>query len=44
MSWRSGGWLNGVADLDFDGFISHEFVPLRDPMTSLRQAVELFTV
>jgi hydroxypyruvate isomerase len=33
-----------IADLGFDGFIAHEFSPTRDPLTSLRQAVELCTV
>ena len=30
--------------LEFQGFFAHEFVPLRDPMTSLREAVQLCTV
>ena len=29
---------------DFDGYFAHEFIPLRDPMTSLRQAVRICTV
>ena len=33
-----------IADLGFQGFIGHEFVPARDPMTSLRQAYEIFDV
>ena len=33
-----------VADTGFDGYYAHEFIPLRDPMTSLREAVELCTV
>lgn len=33
-----------VADLDFDGYFAHEFIPERDPMTSLREAVELCKV
>jgi hydroxypyruvate isomerase len=33
-----------IADLDFKGFLAHEFIPKRDPMTSLRQAVRLCTV
>ena len=33
-----------VADTGFDGYYAHEFIPLRDPMTSLRQAVKLCTV
>jgi hydroxypyruvate isomerase len=30
-----------IADLDFPGFVSHEFLPVRDPLESLRQAVEI---
>jgi len=33
-----------IADLHFGGFFSHEFVPVRDPLQSLREAVELCTV
>ena len=33
-----------IADLGFDGYFAHEFIPKRDPMTSLKQAVELCTV
>ena len=33
-----------IADLDYDGFFAHEFIPLRDPMTSLRQAVDICRV
>ena len=33
-----------IADLNFPGYIAHEFVPTRDPLTSLKQAVELLTV
>ncbi len=33
-----------IADLNFDGYYAHEFIPLRDPMTSLREAVEISTV
>ena len=31
---------NAIADLNYQGFIAHEFIPLNDPMTSLRQAYE----
>ena len=30
-----------IADQDFPGFVSHEFLPVRDPLESLRQAVEI---
>jgi len=33
-----------IADLNFPGYIAQEFVPTRDPVTSLKQAVELLTV
>jgi hydroxypyruvate isomerase len=33
-----------IADLGFQGYFAHEFVPKRDPLTSLAQAVELCTV
>jgi hydroxypyruvate isomerase len=33
-----------IADLNYTGYFSHEFQPLRDPLASLEQAVELCTV
>jgi hydroxypyruvate isomerase len=33
-----------IADLRFTGYVAHEFVPTRDPLTALRQAVEICTV
>ena len=33
-----------IADLEFGGYFAHEFIPQRDPMTSLREAVELCIV
>ena len=33
-----------IADLGFDGHFAHEFIPVRDPMTSLREAVDLCIV
>jgi hydroxypyruvate isomerase len=33
-----------VVDLGFGGYYAHEFIPVRDPMTSLREAVELCDV
>jgi hydroxypyruvate isomerase len=33
-----------IADLGFEGFVSHEFRPTRDPLESLRQAVEICQV
>ncbi len=42
LNWRT--VATAIADLGFQGFIAHEFVPTRDPMTSLKAAVELCTV
>jgi hydroxypyruvate isomerase len=33
-----------IADLDFPGFLSHEFIPTKDPLESLRAAVEICAV
>jgi hydroxypyruvate isomerase len=33
-----------IADAGFKGYIAHEFLPTRDAMTSLSQAVKLCTV
>ena len=33
-----------IADLGFRGFVAHEFQPTRDPLESLRQAVEICDV
>jgi hydroxypyruvate isomerase len=42
LQWRT--VAKAIADLNFQGFFAHEFVPTRDPITSLKQAVELCTV
>jgi hydroxypyruvate isomerase len=42
LQWRT--IAKAIADLNFQGFFAHEFVPVRDPMTSLKEAVELCTV
>jgi len=42
LQWRS--VAKAIADLNFEGYFAHEFVPTKDPMTSLRQAVDLCTV
>ncbi|MBD3675078.1 MAG: TIM barrel protein [Planctomycetaceae bacterium] len=36
--------LNALADLDYDGFVGHEFIPTRDAHQGLREAVELTIV
>jgi hydroxypyruvate isomerase len=33
-----------IADLGFNGVIAHEYTPVRDPITSLEQAIEIVTV
>jgi hydroxypyruvate isomerase len=33
-----------IADTGYKGYFAHEFIPKRDPMTSLRQAVKICTV
>jgi len=42
LNWRT--IATAIADLNFQGFFAHEFVPARDPMTSLKAAVMLCTV
>ncbi len=42
VQWRA--VAKAIADLNFPGYIAHEFVPTRDPLTSIKQAVELITV
>jgi len=38
------GVMRGIAATKFRGYVAHEFVPTRDPLTSLRQAVDLCDV
>ena len=33
-----------IADIGFKGYYAHEFIPVRDPLTSLREAVTICTV
>jgi len=35
------GVMRGIAGTGFTGYVAHEFVPTRDPLTSLEQAVTL---
>jgi hydroxypyruvate isomerase len=37
LNWRAIG--NAIAATDYSGFVAHEFVPTKDPLTSLKQAV-----
>jgi hydroxypyruvate isomerase len=38
------GVMRGIAATNFQGYVAHEFVPSRDPLTSLREAVDLCDV
>jgi len=38
------GVMRGIAATNYHGYVAHEFVPTRDPLTSLRQAVDLCDV
>ncbi len=42
LQWRT--VAKAIADLNFEGYFAHEFVPKKDPLTSLRDAVQLCTV
>jgi hydroxypyruvate isomerase len=42
LQWRT--VAKAIADLNFEGFFAHEFVPTKDPIGSLRQAFALCTV
>ena len=38
------GVMRAIAEAGFKGYVAHEFVPLRDPLSSLRTAVDLCDV
>jgi hydroxypyruvate isomerase len=42
LRWRD--IAMAIADLKFDGYVAHEFIPVREPLASLKQAIEIFTV
>ena len=42
VDWRA--VATAIADLKYEGYFAHEFVPTRDPLTSLREAVVLCDV
>jgi hydroxypyruvate isomerase len=42
INWRA--VASAIADTGFQGYMAHEFVPTRDPLTSLREAVTLCDV
>jgi hydroxypyruvate isomerase len=39
VNWA--GVMRGIAATGFKGYVAHEFVPTRDPLTSLRQAADI---
>jgi hydroxypyruvate isomerase len=42
LNWRT--VCSAIAELGFTGYVAHEFVPTRDPLTSLAEAVKLCDV
>jgi hydroxypyruvate isomerase len=42
LHWRAVALA--IADLKFEGYFAHEFVPVRDPIASLKQAFNLCNV
>jgi hydroxypyruvate isomerase len=42
LNWRA--VMKAIADTGFTGFVAHEFVPTRDPLTSLREAYDICNV
>jgi hydroxypyruvate isomerase len=42
VNWRA--VAAALVDMGFEGYMAHEFVPTRDPLTSLREAVKLCDV
>jgi hydroxypyruvate isomerase len=36
--------MRAIADAGFKGYVAHEFVPVHDPLTGLRAAVDLCDV
>ncbi len=42
LNWRT--IMKTIADLKYQGFVAHEFVPVRDPLSSLREAIVLSDV
>ena len=42
LQWRS--VCTAIVDMGYTGYVAHEFVPTRDPLTSLREAVVLCDV
>jgi hydroxypyruvate isomerase len=36
--------MRAILKTGFEGYVAHEFIPKRDPLTSLRQAIEICDV
>ena len=36
--------MRAIADMNFKGYVAQEFIPRREPLASLRQAVEICDV
>ncbi len=41
---RWDGVMRAIADTGFNGYVAHEFLPTKDPLTSLREAADLCDV
>jgi hydroxypyruvate isomerase len=42
LNWRA--VMKAIADTGFTGYVAHEFVPTRDPLTSLQEAFNICNV
>jgi len=42
LNWHA--VARAIADTGFGGYMAHEFVPTKDPLTSLREAVRICNV
>ena len=42
LNWRA--IAKAIADTAFTGYVAHEFIPTRDPLTSLREAIAVCSV
>jgi len=42
LNWRA--VMTAIADLGFTGYVAQEFVPVRDPLTSMKQAFDICNV
>jgi hydroxypyruvate isomerase len=42
LNWA--GVMHAIADTQYTGYVAHEFIPTRDPLTSLREAFDLCNI